>query len=321
MLLVCPNCGAQYEVEAEVIPLEGRDVQCSTCGETWWATREAAPEPEAEAQDQPDPGTDPQHHEAAAEEEQEQAPPAESWFSRARARSEEAEAPEAGDLDATEPEPADLDAPQPAPVAESDNGDFWVRDDGAEPEDIFPGEDADLHPEASPEADAPEPAALSVPRRPLDPQVADVLRQEAQRETDARRAEGANAGDRAMAPAAPAAARSEEDEPAAATDLPDIDEINSTLEGDEDFDEEALLAELIEEERRRMGRMRGFGLMMLLTGLVALSYVFAPAISDAVPALRPMMDSYVAAVNEIRVWLYSAALNASNALQGAGGGN
>lgn len=36
MRLNCPNCSAQYEVPDEVIPDEGRDVQCSSCGHTWY---------------------------------------------------------------------------------------------------------------------------------------------------------------------------------------------------------------------------------------------------------------------------------------------
>lgn len=36
MRLICPNCGAQYEVPEEVMPAEGRDVQCSNCGQTWF---------------------------------------------------------------------------------------------------------------------------------------------------------------------------------------------------------------------------------------------------------------------------------------------
>ncbi len=36
MRLICPNCGAQYEVPDEVIPKSGRDVQCSNCGDTWF---------------------------------------------------------------------------------------------------------------------------------------------------------------------------------------------------------------------------------------------------------------------------------------------
>ena len=36
MRLICPNCGAQYEVAVDVIPTGGRDVQCSNCGHTWF---------------------------------------------------------------------------------------------------------------------------------------------------------------------------------------------------------------------------------------------------------------------------------------------
>jgi len=36
MRLICPNCDAQYEVDDSVIPSEGRDVQCSSCGHTWF---------------------------------------------------------------------------------------------------------------------------------------------------------------------------------------------------------------------------------------------------------------------------------------------
>ncbi|MCG6904562.1 MAG: zinc-ribbon domain-containing protein [Rhodobacter sp.] len=36
MRLICPNCGAQYEVDDAVIPDSGRDVQCSNCGHTWF---------------------------------------------------------------------------------------------------------------------------------------------------------------------------------------------------------------------------------------------------------------------------------------------
>lgn len=36
MRLICPNCDAQYEVPDEVVPVEGRDVQCSNCGQTWF---------------------------------------------------------------------------------------------------------------------------------------------------------------------------------------------------------------------------------------------------------------------------------------------
>lgn len=39
MRLTCPNCSAQYEVPDEVIPEEGRDVQCSNCEKTWFQAK------------------------------------------------------------------------------------------------------------------------------------------------------------------------------------------------------------------------------------------------------------------------------------------
>ena len=36
MRLTCPNCDAQYEIPDDVMPENGRDVQCSNCGTTWF---------------------------------------------------------------------------------------------------------------------------------------------------------------------------------------------------------------------------------------------------------------------------------------------
>jgi predicted Zn finger-like uncharacterized protein len=36
MRLICPNCDAEYEVDASAIPETGRDVQCSNCGHAWF---------------------------------------------------------------------------------------------------------------------------------------------------------------------------------------------------------------------------------------------------------------------------------------------
>lgn len=40
MRLICPECDANYEVDAQVIPDNGRDVQCSACGTTWFQQKE-----------------------------------------------------------------------------------------------------------------------------------------------------------------------------------------------------------------------------------------------------------------------------------------
>jgi predicted Zn finger-like uncharacterized protein len=36
MRLICPSCRAQYEVDDDAIPVEGRDVQCGSCSTTWF---------------------------------------------------------------------------------------------------------------------------------------------------------------------------------------------------------------------------------------------------------------------------------------------
>lgn len=37
MRLICPRCGAQYEIDAAAIPAAGRDVECSACDHVWRA--------------------------------------------------------------------------------------------------------------------------------------------------------------------------------------------------------------------------------------------------------------------------------------------
>ena len=41
--LLCPKCDAEYEIPNDVIPAEGRDVQCSGCQETWFVPADQPP--------------------------------------------------------------------------------------------------------------------------------------------------------------------------------------------------------------------------------------------------------------------------------------
>ncbi|WP_347852788.1 zinc-ribbon domain-containing protein [Planktomarina sp.] len=43
MRLLCPKCDAEYEIPDDVIPAEGRDVQCSGCQETWFVPANTPP--------------------------------------------------------------------------------------------------------------------------------------------------------------------------------------------------------------------------------------------------------------------------------------
>ncbi|WP_415404240.1 zinc-ribbon domain-containing protein [Tateyamaria sp. SN3-11] len=250
MRLICPNCDAQYEVVDDVIPAEGRDVQCSNCGQTWF-----------------------QHH-----------------------RDHTPDEAEAADL------PEDL----------------------AEPDDT-PAEDEER-------ADAPEPQ-----RRELDPSVADILRQEAEIENQAR-SQAAEAlesqpdlgldssesdSERRAREARERMARMRGEDPgpsrvseAAATAaaigsrrdlLPDIEEINSTLRSTSDR-QAGTTSDVSEPQdapvaRKQSGFRRGFMLMVLLALILGAIYVFAPQIAQAVPQVDPYLSAYVAQVDSARGWL------------------
>ena len=253
MRLICPNCGAQYEVPTEVIPTEGRDVQCSACSNTWFQAH-------------------PDHDTALADE---------------------------------------VDRPSVEPVAPP-------------PE-----------PEPQPEMPARE-------RRALDPNVSDVLRQQAEFEANARAAEHGGAlesqpelglegqredeGERRAREARERMARMR-GEPvpaevavAAVTAtagsrrdlLPDIEEINSTLRssGERRRPAEATDADLPgttpKVRRKGQGFRRGFFGMMLLAVLAVGAYVFGPKISEMVPAAEPIVAQYSSAIESARSWLGSS---------------
>ena len=271
MRLTCPNCDAQYEVPDDVVPPEGRDVQCSACGKTWFQPAASAPEHED--------------------------------FDHARQSARPG------------PEDASDAAPEPAP------------------------------------ATPPQPAA---PQRQLDPEVASVLREEAERESRVREAERgavesqpdlglddmrrtedeqaqrARQSRERMArlrgkdpkapeptPSAPAAAA------AAASGsrrelLPDIEEINSTLRST-DQPRKSEASEEIAAEPERTARShfrRGFTWVLLLVAIAALIYAYSPQIAETAPGLAPALESYVIWVNGLRGWLDAQVLAALHWLDG-----
>ncbi|WP_299968241.1 zinc-ribbon domain-containing protein [uncultured Roseobacter sp.] len=259
MRLICPNCDAQYEVPDNVMPPNGRDVQCSNCGHTWF-----------------------QNHPDAEE--------------------------------------ADLVAETAAPEgdAEQDPGPTASTDDA--PPDPVPDE-APSDEDTPPEEDTEAPSMPT--RRPLDPAVADVLREEAAREADARKRDAAalesqpDLGlDAASSPAQPAAT----DEPrpitpavatataTAAGDrrarLPDIEQINSTLRSNSarsPAEDPGQTGQVEAREKRRFGA--GFLTVLGLAAVLTLAYVFAPELAEVLPQSDPWLSSYVSLVDTGRMWL------------------
>jgi len=255
MRLICPNCGAQYEVDGTVIPDSGRDVQCSNCGHTWFQRKTA----------------------------------------------QEAE-PETPPVPAAAPEPTDS-----ATVSATDSP--QDQDADTSPDD----EIADTGPAPETKPETPQPT-----RQPLDAEVENVLRQEAELETSQRANDGGSLETQpdlglnqlAAEPEPIFAERSAQlDQPKISDPsvdnsrrdlLPDIEEINSTLAASSNTAGSEKSEEMT-EQRRRSGFRRGFLLAFLVFSMMALVYVYAPKIADAAPKSASALSAYVDWVNALRI--------------------
>lgn len=308
MRLICPNCGAQYEVPVDAIPAGGRDVQCSSCGHTWFQLHpedtlrvddpaahlpddlstddiweemdEGTSLPPAEPVDAPAPDPDPTPAPAAPED-----APRESVTPvprrPVRARGLDPSVAEVLRQEAerearrrTDPEP--LESQPDLGLTEPSGEDAAHRARVAREHMARIRGDAPLSEEQQPEPQ-PKPLAEPVPETQDSPEFV------------------------TSEPEHPAVAPSRRDL------LPDIEEINQTLRVApeprrmETPQGRALYAE--EEEQQSSGFARGFGAMLILAVLSVLLYALAPALTDMVPALAPLLDPYVATVDGMRLWL------------------
>lgn len=318
MRLICPNCGAQYEVPDEVIPTSGRDVQCSDCGNTWF-----------------------QHHPDHQPEPEEEEDVAADWVEDAEEDASEAQA-----LIADEPKDVSNQDAQDDDAEESvSDVDRMVEAHGEITEDFeedYADDNAD---------EEPQPPSAVFPRQ-LDPSVAEVLREEAELETSARASDqqggletqqelGLDAQDSA------AQQRSEEArsrmarlrgddvaEPAIKDEtqeididstlddqasrrnlLPDIDEINSSL-GPENAGEPsvAISDQPVPVAARKSGFRTGFRLAVILALIGLLVYIFAPQLAEAVPALSEPLMQYQNMVDGWRSGLDGVITNFASSL-------
>jgi predicted Zn finger-like uncharacterized protein len=373
MRLVCPNCEAKYEVPEDAIPETGRDVQCANCGHAWYqmrpraATAETAAPVAAPVAAAPAPAVEPPEAEPApAPVVEPEAAPVVADAAAADAPVLDASAPEA--VASVEAEPG-LAAPEamseadpvaatvvdavpelmPEPVAETvaaveavaENLDappvVEVVADAADPvlgdapaadpvtTEVGTGDEA-----AAPAAAAAAPAAYAV-----DDSVLAILREEAEREALARRAEAAkplevqaDLGIDAAVPARKAVEGLAQDDRAAGEDgddklgvrrarLPDVEEINSTLRPTEQPVDEGEAGPMPVPAEGRSSFRSGFLLVMTIAILGLALYGSADALADAVPALAGVLEAYVGFVDSLRLQLDGLMQSATVAINGA----
>ncbi len=289
MRLVCPNCAAQYEVEDSVIPDNGRDVQCSNCGHTWYQRSASRPitRPISKTPELEQPAAD--HHHSTDD------------------ATEDATVEEVA---AVSEEPAEREEPE----QETEAAEMAAAGSDAAVETAEAVEEE--HDHAALEAEAP---------RALDPEVTDILREEAEREHAERDAEtragletqsdmGLDSSSEETPPHIQermARLREMEDElgpTALATTptsgnrkelLPDIEEINSTLSPSEE-EGAGNVAAAAKLEASRGGFRRGFALVIIIFAAMMLAYIYAPNIVQLNPQTEPIMSSYVSWINDIR---------------------
>lgn len=325
MRLVCPNCDAKYEVPEDAIPESGRDVQCANCGHAWYQMRprtagvasETAPAgAAASARDADVSETSAVEVVSSAEPE---APVAAPSDEQSVAVEDTVSAPDSVTAEPVEDVPAVV-AVGAIPAVEASVVEALVAD---ETDDTGAGQ-----PAIDPIAATAAPAAYAV-----DESVLAILREEAERETKARRADASKPletqtelGIEAAMPAAkkpveafaPAVDNDHTDPNAnRRTRLPDVEEINSTLRPAESgLDDIGDAGARPSGSEGRSSFRSGFLLVLTLAIIGSALYGSADALAEAVPALSGPLKAFVGLVDSLRLGLDGLMQSATAAING-----
>jgi len=341
MRLVCPNCDAKYEVPEDAIPDAGRDVQCANCSHAWFEVRARTasaavitnqPEPAAEPVASPAVAEPPVVIETAAEAENLTEPAVSNGKSRAAGK---------GAVSAAETPPPEVEPPEAAPMAAISG----PEGNAATPEPVTaepapqsvsaegePGQGLQAWPEMAEEA---EDADLAPPiaARATDEGVLTILREEAEREAKARRADGQPNEDQPdlgvdAAPAArkKGAGKKSVPEPMEAAKasarrdlLPDVEEINSTLRPS-NLPEAEFVGDPEAVVRDGRGAFRsGFLLVLSAAILGGAIYIASAWLANLIPALEGPLKAYVGLIDGVRLSLDSLMQSATRLISGEPG--
>ncbi|MBE1295343.1 zinc-ribbon domain-containing protein [Phycobacter azelaicus] len=277
MRLTCPNCAAQYEVPDDVIPDEGRDVQCSNCGTTWFEGGSETAQTQATA-------------EPAAAEPEGEAPLAQEGQSE-----QVSSQPQTEDEDATPDREPDA---EPAPELAEPEPQLEAT---ARPQrGLDPALSDILREEAEREASLRAAAAASAAAQGLESQPnlgLDDL-SESESALRARQVKDRMARLQGQDPRQLAAEESGQRRDM----LPDIEEINSTLRAGDTVAAAQSETEEVEPPRKN-GFARGFALTILLFLLLLMIYTNAGQIAQTMPQADPYLSAFVTWVDQARIWL------------------
>lgn len=274
MRLICPNCDAQYEVDDNLVPAEGRDVQCSNCATTWFQAAAGS-----EVKSDPPPSSDTPSQDALGDDDGDMS------------ASDEAA------LAATAAAIAGTAAASPAPPSSR-----------MDPEALNV-----IHEEVARETRAREAdrGALET-QTDLGLDDTDTEDRAAAARDRMSRSRGLTSHSEIEETTEAVSGEIEEvmDSGAKSELLPDIEEINSTLADAPDpaldaTEDGVNAAGTIKSSRR--GFRLGFGLVFLILAALIALYVFAEPIGERVPPLAEPLAQYRAAVEAGRIWLDGAA--------------
>jgi predicted Zn finger-like uncharacterized protein len=168
----------------------------------------------------------------------------------------------------------------------------------------------------------PPAGAAALPAHNVDDSVLAILREEAEREAEARLSDT-----RPVEPGAAAAALTAAQKRGATADtgkaaarrgpFPDVEAINSTLRPSEQSEDlSATDGGLEQAVSRRSGFRSGFLLMVTVSALGALVYMMAPQLSSQVPSLTKPLLAYTGFVDVLRLQLDSLMQAATIAIKG-----
>ncbi|NVO21836.1 zinc-ribbon domain-containing protein [Donghicola mangrovi] len=296
MRLTCPNCDAQYEVPDNVIPDDGRDVQCSNCAHTWfqmpadWQADDSIPADDEIPLDMADFAEEPEDSPEDDTEVDENDLSPEEFLDRLE-----------------QEETTEIDVPMDAAMGATAAGGLPRRELDPMVREVL-RQEAEYEAERRARADA---GLESQPELGLDQPVrkriipADIP---SLREKEAKEA----------AMVAEAADANPEPEHKSRRDLlPDVEDINSTLRKRE-VRSVRTPGELMEdpEEVAQRGFRSGFFLSLIFALLFAMFYVKADALSQSLPSAAPALASYVESVDSVRVWLDTKVRGAAGWLDG-----